>query len=68
MRVGDLWYEHEGFVSDKPKRAFGNMMKHGLEQSSRIVIDKPKLTERYMRRSIEGRVNRGEDVKEDGAS
>ncbi len=40
------------------------MMYDGLLQSNRLIIDRPNLTERYMRRSIIGRVNRGEDIEE----
>ena len=48
LKIDGLWYEHEGFVTDNPKRAFRNMLSHGMKQSSRIIIDKPGLTERYM--------------------
>lgn len=64
LKIGDYWYEHEGFISDNPKRAFRNMMVDGLRQSNRLIIDRPDLTERYMRRSIIGRVERGEDILE----
>ena len=64
VNVNGVWYEHEGFTSSNPKNAFRNMMRDGLLQSNRIVIDRPDLTERYMRRSIYGRVERGEDIKE----
>lgn len=63
--IDGAWYEHEGFTSNKPKRAFSNMINHGLKQSDRIIIDKPDLTERYMLRSILGRIEReGQDIKE----
>lgn len=59
LLVGNLWYEHEGFTSTNPKRAFSNMMNHGLKQSSRLVIDKPDLTDGFMIRSIYGRIKQG---------
>ena len=62
--INGKWYEHEGFTSSNPKNAFRNMMYDGLLQSNRLIIDRPDLTERYMRRSIVGRVNRGEDIEE----
>ena len=62
--IDGRWYEHEGFVSSNPKNAFRNMMRDGLQQADRIIIDRPNLTDRYMRRSIIGRVERGEDIKE----
>lgn len=64
LRIGGKWYEHEGFISDKPKRAFANMINHGLKQASRIIIDRPDLTERYMSRSIFNRINNGENIQE----
>ena len=56
LLIGDKWYEHEGFTTDNPKRAFSNMMNHGLKQSSRIIIDLPPLTERFMLRGIYNRI------------
>ena len=38
LKIDDYWYEHEGFVTDNPKRAFSNMVNHGLKQSDRIII------------------------------
>jgi len=64
LLIDGKWYEHEGFTSNNPKNAFRNMMYDGLLQSNRLIIDRPNLTERYMRRSIIGRVNRGEDIEE----
>ena len=64
LRIGEYWYEHEGFVTDNPKRAFSNMVNHGLKQSDRIIIDRPNLTERFMVRSILNRVRQGISVEE----
>ena len=64
LLVNDIWYEHEGFISNNPKNAFRNMMRDGLIQSDRLIIDRPELTERYMLRSIIGRVNKGEAIQE----
>lgn len=57
LKVDDWWYEHEGFISSNPKNAFRNMMKNGLEQSNRIIINAPGLTEAYIKRSIWKRIN-----------
>ena len=62
--INGVWYEHEGFVSDKPKRAFSNMLNHGLRQSSRIIIDRPNLTDAYMKRNINQRVKEGQIIDE----
>ena len=64
LLVGNRWYEHEGFISLNPKRAFSNMMNHGLKQSDRLIIDRPDLTERYMIRSIVNRINEGQEITE----
>ena len=41
------------------------MMRDGLIQCDRLIIeDRPELTERFMLRSIIGRVKRGEAIKE----
>lgn len=39
-------------------------MRDGLRQSDRLIIDKPDLTERFMRISILGRIERGESISE----
>lgn len=62
--INGVWYEHEGFVSDKPKRAFSNMLNHGLRQSSRIIIDRPNLTDAYMKRNINQRIKEGQVIDE----
>ena len=64
LKIDGLWYEHEGFITDNPKRAFRNMLSHGLKQSNRIIMDKPDLTERHMKRCIQNRINNGEDIVE----
>lgn len=64
LKIDGLWYEHEGFVTDNPKRAFRNMLSHGMKQSNRIIMDKPDLTERHMKRCIQNRINNGEDIVE----
>ena len=64
LNVDGEWYEHEGFISNNPKNAFRNMIKDGLLQSTRLVIDKPNLTERFMKRELYNRINNGEDIEE----
>nr|DAG06851.1 MAG TPA: minor capsid protein [Caudoviricetes sp.] len=64
LNVDGEWYEHEGFISNNPKNAFRNMIKDGLLQSNRLVIDKPNLTERFMKRGLYNRINNGEDIEE----
>ena len=64
LRINGLYYEHEGFITDNPKRAFSNMVRHGLKQSSRFIIDKPDLTDAYMKRIIKQRIMEGQTIVE----
>ena len=64
LKIDGLWYEHEGFVTDNPKTAFRNMLNHGLKQSSRIIINKPELTDAYMKRVIRQRIIDGQNIDE----
>lgn len=64
LLIDDVWYEHEGFTTDNPKNAFRNMMRDGLRQSDRLIIDKPELTTAYMKRVIWQRVQEGHLVNE----
>ena len=62
IRVGDVWYEHEGFTTKDPVKAFNNMLNHGLKQSSRLIIDQPDLTDAYMKKSIRRRIYTAEQI------
>ena len=62
--VDGVWYEHEGYTSVNPKNAFRNMLNDGLKQSDRLVIDKPHLTNAYMKRVIKQRIKDGQTIKE----
>jgi SPP1 gp7 family putative phage head morphogenesis protein len=64
LKVGDKWYEHEGFISNNPKNAFRNMLNDGLIQCDRLIIDRPDLTERYMLRGIINRIKNGVAITE----
>ena len=62
--VNGGWYEHEGFTSSNPKNAFRNMLNDGLKQSNRLIIDKPNLTDAYMKRVIRQRIKDGQAIEE----
>lgn len=64
LLIDGKWYEHEGFTSSNPKRAFRNMLNDGLKQSDRLIIDKPDLTEAYMKRVIYQRIKDGQRITE----
>ena len=67
FKVGDNFYEHEGFDSNKntnPIRTFGNMISRGIIQSDRIVIEDCGVGRVWAQRNIYGRVENGGDIKE----
>lgn len=64
LRVNGVFYEHEGFITTNPKRAFNNMMNRGLKQSSFVIVEDAGLTDRYMTKSIIDRVRKLNDVNE----
>lgn len=64
IKIGEHWYEHEGFSSENAKNAFRNMLNHGLKQSDRLIIDRPNLTEAYMKRTVQQRVKDGQVITE----
>ena len=61
--VNGLWYEHEGYdvnkdLSDSNKRAdtFSLMIKRGLKQSDRVVLEDCGAGHPYMKRNIYRRI------------
>ena len=65
MRINGVWYEHEGVTTGRGKRAFSNMMRRGLEQSDRIIIDDCGLSDAYIKKSIWRRVAKyGQQIEE----
>ena len=64
LQVDGEWYEHEGFLGEKPKRSFRNMCYHGLRQCDRLILENCGLTFGFMYRSLLGRIARGEKIKE----
>jgi SPP1 gp7 family putative phage head morphogenesis protein len=65
LKVGDKWYELEGYSSSNPKNALRNMMNHGLKQASRIIIERPEgMTDAFIKRSIKHRQIEGQNIEE----
>lgn len=62
--IDNVWFEHEGFSGDKPQRSFRNMCYHGLKQCDRLILEDCGLTFGYMYRSLLGRLERKEKIKE----
>lgn len=62
LLIGDQFYEIENFIGTIPKRAFSNMMNHGLKQSNNIIIKDCGLTENYMVSRIKGSIENGRNI------
>ncbi|WP_237784762.1 phage minor head protein [Alloprevotella tannerae] len=58
FQVDGVFYEYEGFIKPWKKKKVGRMLSHGLEQSSRIIIDNTKgCSERFIRKQIMARIH-----------
>jgi hypothetical protein len=62
--VDGVWYEHEGYdtkkdLSDKNtcKLTFSNMIRRGLTQSERVIVEDCSVTLRYAKRNIFKRIH-----------
>jgi hypothetical protein len=64
LKRNGLFYEHEGFRTTNSNKALRNMFNRGLKQSSRIVIEDCGITDKYLRRNIEGRITEGSAIDE----
>lgn len=64
LQINEVWYEHEGFSGENPKRSFRNMCNHGFKQSDKIIIEDCGLTDGYMLRSLEGQIKAGTKITE----
>lgn len=51
--VDGVFYEYEGFVKPWNKKKVGHMLSHGLQQSSRVVINNTKgCSDRFIRKAV----------------
>lgn len=64
LLIDGKWYEHEGFVTSNSKSALSNMLKHGLKQSNRVIIEDCNLKNGYILRNIYSRIQSGVDIEE----
>ena len=64
LEIDGKWFEHEGYITNNPKNALRNMFNDGLVQSNRLIIDKPNLTDAFIKRSIARRIKEGQDIEE----
>ena len=59
-----MWYEHEGYSNVNPKTNFSNMMKRGLRQSNRVIVEDCGLTDGYMKRNVLVRISENQRIRE----
>ena len=64
--VNGVFYEYEGFVKPWNKKKVGHMLSHGLQQSSRVVINNTKgCSDRFIRKAVMARIHLpGQEVNE----
>ena len=64
--VNGTFYEYEGFVKPWNKKKVGHMLSHGLQQSSRVVINNTKgCSDRFIRKAVMARIHLpGQEVNE----
>lgn len=64
--VDGVFYEYEGFVKPWNKKKVGHMLFHGLQQSSRVVINNTKgCSDRFIRKAVMARIHLpGQEVNE----
>lgn len=64
LKVGDKFYEFEGFITHNPKTNLSNMLNRGLKQSARVIIEDCNVTTNYLMRNINSRIREGIYIKE----
>ncbi len=64
LKIGDYFYEHEGFVSNNPKTNFSNMLRRGLKQSSRLIIEDCGITFDHIKRTCVRRIEESHMINE----
>lgn len=62
FRVGDIFYEHEGFKSKK--NALYNMFRRGLKQSSFLVFSEDGSSDNHVNKVIKFRIKGGQKINE----
>ena len=64
LKIDNYFYEHEEFISNNPKTNFSNMLRRGLKQSSRIVIEECGVTFAHIKRTCIQRIKNGHLIDE----
>ena len=59
LLVDGVFVEYESYKTAQPKKAFRNMLHHGLTQSDSIILRHCNLTDGYMLQQIEGKLKNG---------
>ncbi len=61
FRVDGKFYELEGFTTSN---SYSSMLRRGLKQSSRIVLEKTSETDKYLKKLIKFRIHEGQQIDE----
>jgi len=65
LKIGEYFYEYEGYDGEWKKRKVGKMLSHGKIQSSRIIINNNNgCSDRFIRHQIVARQNNGDIIEE----
>lgn len=64
FKIGDNFYELEGFISTNHKKALRNMFNRGFAQARNVVIENPDLTDAYIKKVIGNLIREGVEVGE----
>ena len=63
--INGKFYEYENYTPPFSKNKVSNMLKNGLLQSSQIIINNNKgATDRYIKKLIYNRINKGQIINE----
>jgi len=64
FKVNNIFYEHEGYITDNPFNAFSNMVSRGIKQSPRIIIDVCGIGNVWAKKYLFDRIQNGDIISE----
>jgi hypothetical protein len=65
LKIGDSFYEYEGYMPPFRKEKLRRMLNHGLAQSDKIIINNSKgASDRYIRKLIFDRIRLNQTINE----
>lgn len=64
FRVGNKYYELEGFTSEDQSNALRNMLNRGHKQTSRVIIEDEGSTNHHIKKVVRFRIKEGQKIDE----